>query len=99
MLRFSAGIGLLFTEHPGPGTTLAYAHGMKRILATMLLIAPAMACGQPVLEFRNDLAFSASEIDAQAAQEFGVRLRALARAGELDRDPALELRLHRIIGR
>jgi len=72
---------------------------MKRILATVLLVVPALAWGQPVLEFRNDLAFSASEIDAQAAQEFGARLRALERAGQLDRDPALELRLRRIIGR
>src|SRR5262245_47220152 len=77
----------------------AYAHGMKRLLAAVLLIAPALASAQPLLDFRDDLAFSASEIDAQAAQEFGVRLRALARAGQLDRDRALELRLHRIIGR
>ena len=72
---------------------------MTRVLAAALLIAPALAGAQPVLEFRDDLAFSASEINALAAQEFAARLRELARAGQLDRDPETGSRLHRILRR
>jgi Zn-dependent protease with chaperone function len=79
------------------GTVLANAHGMKRFLTALLLIAPALASAQPVLEFRNDLAFSSSEIDALAAREYAARLGALARSGQLDRDPAMESRLNRIL--
>jgi Zn-dependent protease with chaperone function len=79
------------------GTALAYAHGMKAHLAALLLIAPALACAQPLLEFRNDLAFSATEINVLAAQEYAARLRALSRAGRLDRDAATESRLHWIL--
>jgi hypothetical protein len=43
---------------------------MKCFIAAMLLIAPALAAAQPLLEFRSDLAFSASEIDAQATLEY-----------------------------
>jgi len=79
------------------GTVLAYADDMKRSLVTVLLVAPALACAQPLLDFRHDLAFSAGEIDALAALEYAVRLRALARAGQLDRDPGIETRLRPIL--
>ena len=74
-------------------------NGMKRFLASVLLIAPALAGAQPLLDFRDDLAFSAVEIDALAAQEYAARLSALARSGRLDRDPVAEARLRRILPR
>jgi len=79
------------------GMALANAHGMKRFLATLLLISPALAGAQPVLEFRSDLAFSAGEIDAVAAREYAARLHALSRSCQLDRDPGMEARLNRIL--
>jgi Zn-dependent protease with chaperone function len=72
---------------------------MKRVLAALLLIAPALAGAQPLLDFRDDLAFSANEIDALAAREYAARLSALARSGQLDRDPAAKARLGRILAR
>jgi Zn-dependent protease with chaperone function len=72
---------------------------MKLFLAAALLIAPALALAQSVLDFRDDLAFSASEIDALAAQEYAARLATLARSGRLDRDPVMEERLRRIMKR
>ncbi|HZF18255.1 MAG TPA: M48 family metalloprotease [Burkholderiales bacterium] len=72
---------------------------MKRFLASVLLIAPALVGAQPLLDFRDDLAFSAVEIDALAAQEYAARLSALARSGRLDRDPVAEARLRRILAR
>ena len=73
--------------------------GMKRFLAALLLIAPVLAGAQPLLDFRDDLAFSALEIDAMAAQEYAARLGTLARSGRLDRDPAAQARLSRILVR
>jgi predicted Zn-dependent protease len=70
---------------------------MTCFIAAMLLITPALAGAQPLLEFRNDLAFSASEIDAQATLEYAARLNDLARAGQLDRDAATGSRLRRIL--
>jgi len=72
---------------------------MKRFFAALLLIAPALAGAQPLLEFRDDLAFSSNEIDALAAQEYAARLGALARSGRLDRDPAMQARLRGILAR
>ena len=73
--------------------------GLKALLAALLFVLPGLAAAQELLEFRNDLAFSASEVNALAARSFGARLRTLARAGKLDPDPALKLRLRRIMPR
>ena len=72
---------------------------MKRFLAAVLLIAPALAGAQPVLDFRSDLAFTSGEIDALAAQEYAARLAPLVRSGRLDRDPSVQARLSRILTR
>src|SRR5215472_6198181 len=61
------------------------AEGMKRVLAALALVLPGFAGAQGLLEFRSDLAFSATEVDALAAKQYEERLRALARAGQLDR--------------
>jgi len=72
---------------------------MKRFLAALVLVLPGLAGGQPVLDFRDDLAFNATEIDSLAGQEFAARLRALAQAGQLDRDPVTLARLRRVLVR
>ncbi|HUJ85759.1 MAG TPA: M48 family metalloprotease [Burkholderiales bacterium] len=72
---------------------------MKGLLAAILLALPGLAAGQRVLEFRNDFAFSAAEVNDLAARAYGARLRTLARAGKLDPEPALKARLQRIAPR
>ena len=70
---------------------------MKHLIASLLLALPGLAGAQALLDFRSDLAFSETEVDALAAQEYRERLRALERKGELDRDPALLRRLEDIL--
>jgi predicted Zn-dependent protease len=72
---------------------------MRRLLAAALLAASGSAAAGPLLDFRNDLAFSSAEVNALAAKDYAARLRALARAGQLDRDAALGERLQRILPR
>jgi len=72
---------------------------LKALLAALVLMLPGLAVAQQVLEFRNDLAFSAAEVDTLAARSFGARLRTLALAGKLDPDPVLKDRLQRIFPR
>jgi predicted Zn-dependent protease len=72
---------------------------MKRIVAALALVLPGFAGAQGLLEFRSDLAFSATEVDALAAQQYQERLRALTHAGQLDRDPVLAARLQAILPR
>jgi predicted Zn-dependent protease len=71
----------------------------KAFLGAILVVLPGFAAAQQVLEFRKDFAFSASEVDSMAARSFGARLRTLALAGKLDPDPALKMRLQRIMPR
>ena len=70
---------------------------IKRILAALLLALPGLAFAQALLDFRNDLAFSETEVDTLAEQEYRERLRTLERTGQLDRDPALLRRLQGIL--
>ena len=72
---------------------------MRRLLAAALLAASGFAAAGPLLDFRSDLAFSSAEVNALAAKDYDARLRALARAGQLDRDAALGERLRRILPR
>ena len=66
-------------------------------LAALLLLAPALAPAQPLLEFRHDLAFTPQEVSALAGRAYGARLHALALAGRLDADRELVARLHRLL--
>jgi len=72
---------------------------LKHFVALVLVAVSGAASAQRVLEFRDDLVFSTTEIDAIAAHAFGARLRALAGAGQLDPDPLLKARLQRIFPR
>jgi predicted Zn-dependent protease len=72
---------------------------MKFAVAVLLLAVSGVAAGQRVLEFRDDLRFSAAEVDGMAARAFGARLRSLERAGRLDPDPALKARLQALFPR
>lgn len=72
---------------------------MRFFVAVVLLAASGLAAGQRVLEFRDDLRFSAAEVDRTAARAFGARLRSLDGAGRLDPDPALKARLQSIFPR
>jgi len=72
---------------------------LKHVLAALLLAVSGASAAQQLLEFRDDLAFSRSEVEDLAARQYQERLRALDRRGQLDRDPALAHRLHRILPR
>ena len=71
---------------------------MRHLLA-LLFVLPGLASAQALLEFRSDLAFSAAEVEALAARQYRERLRALERAGRLDRDAVLARRLQDILPR
>ena len=66
---------------------------MKRWLAVFLMIVPGLAGAQPVLDFRNDLAFQATIVNSFAAHIYRERLRKLKADGKLDLDQALLKRL------
>ena len=72
---------------------------MKRWLVAFLMIVPGLAGAQPVLDFRNDLAFQATTVNSFAAHIYRERLRKLKAAGKLDLDQALLKRLRGIIER
>jgi predicted Zn-dependent protease len=72
---------------------------MKRWLTILIIVVPGLVGAQPVLEFRNDLAFQATTVNAFAAQIFRNRIHHLVAAGKLDRDPVLLKRIRRIIQR
>lgn len=72
---------------------------MKRWLMIMLIAVPGLAGAQPLLEFRNDLAFRAATVNAFAAHIYHKRIQQLAAAGKLDRDRALLTRIRALIRR
>ena len=72
---------------------------MKRLLTVFLIIVPALAEAQPVLDFRNDLAFQATAVNSFAAHVYRQRLRKLQADDKLDRNPILLKRLRGIIER
>jgi predicted Zn-dependent protease len=72
---------------------------MKVAVAIVLLALSNLAAGQRVLEFRDDLRFSGTEVERSAARAFGARLRLLEGAGHLDADPALKARLQAVFPR
>lgn len=82
---------------PEVARSLQAVRGMKRLIAALLLALPGFAFAQALLDFRRDLAFSAAEVELLAAQQYRERLRALERAGQLDRDAVLARRLESIL--
>jgi predicted Zn-dependent protease len=72
---------------------------MKRWLAVFLIIIPSVAGAQPLLDFRNDLAFQATTVNAFAAQIYGKRLHQLRAEDKLDRNPVLLKRIRGLIDR
>ena len=72
---------------------------MKACLAAILTIVSAAAGGQPVLDFRNDLAFQATTVNAFAAQVYRQRLDKLKAEHDLDVNQALLNRVRGIVER
>lgn len=72
---------------------------MRYLIAVVLLAVSGFAGAQRVLEFRDDLAFSAAEVNEAAARAFAVQLQSIARMGRLDSDPALNRRMRVILDR
>jgi Zn-dependent protease with chaperone function len=72
---------------------------MKRWLVTLLLSVPGLTGAQPLLDFRNDLAFQATTVNAFAAQVYHERIQRLAAAGKLDVDRTLLKRIRGLIAR
>jgi len=65
----------------------------------VVFLVPSLAGAQPILEFRNDLAFKSADVNSFAAQTYRKRLHELAAANKLDRNPDLLKRLHTLIDR
>lgn len=72
---------------------------MKRCLVVFLMIVPGLAGAQPLLDFRNDLAFQATTVNAFAAQIYRQRLSKLTADHDLDVDQALLNRIRGIVKR
>src|SRR5688572_284828 len=70
---------------------------MKLLVAVVLVVISACAPAQPLLEFRNDLAFDVQIVDAAAARAYRARLKTFATDHRLDADPLLLNRLRRIV--
>jgi predicted Zn-dependent protease len=63
------------------------------------LIVPGLAVAQPVLDFRNDLAFQATAVNAFAAQVYRQRLGKLIANDKLNRNEALLERVRSLVER
>jgi predicted Zn-dependent protease len=72
---------------------------MKHWLTAFLMIAPGVAGAQPILDFRNDLAFQATTVNAFAAQIYRQRLTNLIAEDKLNRDEALLGRVRSLVDR
>jgi predicted Zn-dependent protease len=72
---------------------------MKLFLAAMLIAVPALAGAQGLLDFRTDLAFDASAVEAVAERSYRARLGKLATDGRLDASTALLARLREAVAR
>jgi predicted Zn-dependent protease len=71
---------------------------MVRWMVILSLAVPVVAGAQPLLEFRNDLAFQAATVDTFAARVYRERLAHLA-ASDLDTDRALLKRVRGLVER
>ena len=72
---------------------------MVRWMVILSLAVPVVAGAQPLLEFRNDLAFQATTVDTFAAHVYRDRIAHLAAAGDLDADRALLERIRGLVER
>lgn len=72
---------------------------MKRWLVILLLAVPGMSGAQPLLDFRNDLAFQSATVNAFAAHVYHDRIQRLAAAGNLDVDRVLLKRIRGLLAR
>jgi predicted Zn-dependent protease len=70
---------------------------MKFLFFALALTVPGLSGAQPLLDFREDLAFSGAEVAAHGVRAYGARLQTLRMAGKLDPDPGLKARLQRIV--
>ena len=66
---------------------------MKHWLTTFFLIVPSLAVALPVLDFRDDLAFQATTVNAFAAQVYRQRISKLNANDKLNRDQDLLARV------
>ena len=71
---------------------------MKVIVAALALTASCIAAGEPLLDFRRDLAFRPEAVDSFAQRAYAQRLAALGADGSLDRDRALLDNLEDVMG-
>lgn len=70
---------------------------MMRWLLVLLLFLPLPGGAQPLLDFRNDLAFKAEIVEGEAGKIYARRLSLLDAEGKLDTDRNLLERLHGIL--
>ena len=68
-----------------------------RWMSAFLFSIPVIAGAQPLLDFRNDLAFRPQAVDTFAERAYRERLDELEAAGNLDADRALLDRIHHIV--
>lgn len=68
-----------------------------RWLLVLLLFLPVPGGAQPLLDFRNDLAFKAEVVEGVAGKAYARRTHLLEAEGKLDIDAALLERLHGIL--
>ncbi|HXC41169.1 MAG TPA: M48 family metalloprotease [Burkholderiales bacterium] len=73
-------------------------HWLITVLPAMLLLAPAGARAQGVLDLRADFDFASGVVEAAAERGYDARLRALAAASRLDGDTRLLERARRLVG-
>ncbi len=69
---------------------------MKLFLAALGLVSSAVVMGEPLLEFRDDLAFRPDAVESFAQRTYTKRLAELGADGRLDRDPQLLKRLNAV---
>jgi len=72
---------------------------IKHFFFIILMTASEISTAQPVLSFRNDLAFDARTVDTAADRIYRRRMDKLAADGLLDSTPELLKRVHYVLGR
>ena len=72
---------------------------MKRLLVPMLVVVSGLCNAQRLLDFRTDLAFDPSAVEAVAERTYRVRVDTLAADGRLDTDARLRTRAQALIAR
>jgi len=70
---------------------------MARFAALLVLLLPAAAAAQRLLDLPQETTFTSAEVTAYAARAYGARLHTLSAAAQLDPDPELKARLQRLL--